>query len=187
HWFRELNLDPRHRVAAGLGTLVVRYEQEQLMASAWDQLAKQEQDNQRLKRAQLAEAVGDALLQKHVAPLAPAQLLQVTGPAHGAIDRIAARGTLTTPPPPFPLGSPVLSGAFRRLSRPRGPLARRLDHIRSHSFGGYATAALAVQGMDSATTLAALAITTRRPRGQPMSNLQAMKSYVLTQLDPARA
>jgi hypothetical protein len=40
HWFRELNLDPRHRVAPGLGTQVIRFEQEQLMASAWDQVGE---------------------------------------------------------------------------------------------------------------------------------------------------
>ena len=92
HWFRELNLDPRHRVAAGLGTPVIRFEQEQLMASAWDQLAKQEQDNQRLKRAQLAETVGEALVDKHLQALRPEQFLQVTGPVHAALERrLAAR------------------------------------------------------------------------------------------------
>jgi hypothetical protein len=184
HWFRELNLDPRHRVAAGLGTLVVRYEQEQLMASAWDQLAKQEQDNQRLKRAQLAEAVGDALLQKHVAPLGAAQLLQVTGPAHGAIERIAARGALTIQPSRLPFGNPVLSAAFRRLSRSHGPLARHLDSIRSHSLSVHATAALAAQGMGSATAVAAPALTRRQLLAQPMGDLQAMTTHVLTHLDP---
>ena len=35
-WLDELNLDPRHRAVAALGTKVVQTQQEQLMASAWE-------------------------------------------------------------------------------------------------------------------------------------------------------
>ncbi|MEU9842700.1 hypothetical protein AB0C69_26170, partial [Actinomadura sp. NPDC048032] len=35
-WLRELNLDPRHRAAAALGTEVVRRHQEELAAAAWE-------------------------------------------------------------------------------------------------------------------------------------------------------
>ncbi len=38
-WFRELNLDPRNRVAAGFGTLVVRKNQDAYMDRAWEQAA----------------------------------------------------------------------------------------------------------------------------------------------------
>ena len=37
-WFRELNLDPRNRIVGGLGTRVVQIDQEDLMASAWNQV-----------------------------------------------------------------------------------------------------------------------------------------------------
>jgi hypothetical protein len=60
-WLRDLNLDPRARAAAGLGALVVRYEQERLMASAWEQLAEHERDEGAVTRAQLAESVSTAL------------------------------------------------------------------------------------------------------------------------------
>jgi hypothetical protein len=118
HWFRELNLDPRHRAAAGLGTQVVRLEQEQLMASAWEQLARHEQDNQRLKRAQLSEAVGEVLSEKRLQPLPTTRFLQVTGPVRAAMS--GTRG-LQSPAP-----QPMLSASFRRLTRPRGPVARRV-------------------------------------------------------------
>ncbi|MEQ8706054.1 MAG: hypothetical protein RIC19_19140 [Phaeodactylibacter sp.] len=39
-WFRELNLDPRNRVAAGFGTLVVRKNQDVYMDRAWEQAAE---------------------------------------------------------------------------------------------------------------------------------------------------
>jgi hypothetical protein len=129
HWFRELNLDPRHRVAAGLGTTVVHYEQEQLMASAWDQLARHEQDQQRLVRAQLAETVGEALVDKHLKALQPGSFLQVTAPVHAVLLRSLAARDRSFQAPRIPVGAPIVSGAFRRLMRSRGPVARRMDRI----------------------------------------------------------
>ncbi len=38
-WFYELNLDPRNRIAAGFGTLVVRRNQDDYMTRAWEQAA----------------------------------------------------------------------------------------------------------------------------------------------------
>ena len=38
-WLDELNLDPRHRSVAALGTRVIQEHQEALMASAWEQAA----------------------------------------------------------------------------------------------------------------------------------------------------
>jgi hypothetical protein len=37
YWIDQLNLDPRHRSVASLGTQVIRKNQEDLMAAAWDQ------------------------------------------------------------------------------------------------------------------------------------------------------
>jgi len=122
HWFRELNLDPRLRTAAGFGTMVIRFEQEQLMASAWDQLAQHEQDNERLRRAQLSEAVGQVLEEKHFQPLPINRFLQVTAPAH----RTLTRGIVENAPPPQ-TAQPLISAAFRRLTRQSGPLARRVE------------------------------------------------------------
>jgi hypothetical protein len=121
HWFSELNLDPRDRVAAGLGAQVIRLEQEQLMASAWEQLARHEADNQQRKREQLAEAVGAVLADKHLHPLPLGSLIQVTEPLRRSNSRPRAPG----PVPPAPLG-PMASAAFRRITRGRGPLARRM-------------------------------------------------------------
>lgn len=60
-WLRDVNLKPEHRIAAGLGALVVRFEQEALMAAAWDQLAAYERGNAQRKRQQLSEAVQASL------------------------------------------------------------------------------------------------------------------------------
>ena len=61
-WLDVLNLDPRHRAAAGLGAEVVRKNQEALMASAWEQLGAVKRANEILRKAQLGR---DASVQLH--------------------------------------------------------------------------------------------------------------------------
>jgi hypothetical protein len=106
HWLRELNLDPRHRIAAGLGAQVVRHEQERLTASAWEQLAAHERAQRDARQAQLADEVGGALLDKHFAAMDPSRLLQVAAPGLG-VDTI---------------GGAQADPAYRRLVRSEGPL-----------------------------------------------------------------
>ncbi len=79
-WIHALNLDPRHRTAAGLGAEVVRKQQEALMASAWEQLGMIETANDILRRAQLGRASSDSIY-KRLGQLASDDLiLWVTSP-----------------------------------------------------------------------------------------------------------
>jgi hypothetical protein len=122
-WFRTLNLDPRHRAIAALGTRVVQAEQQRLVAEAWAQLGALEQANEELRWAQLAVQVRSSLLRHHLAPLPAGRILEITSPAHkrmliGAAT-VAARARASALP------EQTLTTAFRRTVRPRGPLARR--------------------------------------------------------------
>lgn len=183
HWFRELNLDPRYRVAAGLGTVVVQQDQEQLMASAWDQLEKQKQDNLRMKRAQMAETVGGSLLKKHLASLHPAQLLQFTGPSLGVLkDLTPAAGSPSDPR--RLVGHAALSGAFRRFNRPRGPLATRLGNIDQASLNIQIPPALNRREAGTSRMFAAAILIDARRRVQLATDWAGLKANILTQLDP---
>jgi hypothetical protein len=165
HWFRELNLDPRHRVAAGLGTAAVRFEQEPLMASAWEQLARHEQDQEHLKRAQLSEAVGEVLGEKHFEPLPDDRFFQLAAPLRQRARAGWNAAAIATPVPP----APMLSVAYRRLSRPAGPIARR-----------GATAAIdASRGSDEARATAPDTVRATRAR--------AMRAALLRGIDPAES
>jgi hypothetical protein len=123
-WLRQLNLDPRHRAAAGFGTLVVQGQQEQLMASAWEQLGEIERANQLLRQAQLARAVGQAIHEKRLAKLRPDLLVQLSAPVHPRV-RIDAQ-TLRYRVRESALPEAALAASFRRIVRPRGPILRRL-------------------------------------------------------------
>ena len=82
NWVHRLNLDPRFRVAANLGTQVVRAREEELMAAAWAQVGDVLVANGRIRAAQLAREVGQVLQAKHLDP--------PTGPAGAGLAANAA-------------------------------------------------------------------------------------------------
>jgi hypothetical protein len=122
-WVRQLNLDPRYRVAAALGVRVVQEQQEHLMASAWEQLGDVRRANQLIRQAQLARVVGERTHEKRLAPLGPTRALQIAAPVAGRLvqDGVTLAHTFRR----SALPSVALSPAFRRFTRPRGPIGRR--------------------------------------------------------------
>ncbi|MBS1132494.1 MAG: uncharacterized protein H6R16_3496, partial [Proteobacteria bacterium] len=80
-WLHELNLDPRHRAVAALGTKVVQTQQEQLMASAWEQLGEIERINQVRRQAQLGRAVNAVYYARHFTRFSEETLLKVVASA----------------------------------------------------------------------------------------------------------
>jgi hypothetical protein len=124
-WDDALNLDPRFRAAAGVGVRVVQEQQEQLMASAWEQASELERANRLLRQAQFAQAVEQTIYEKRLRPLPPEQLAQVTEPAHG---RLPGEGeTVRTDVRASVFPEAAASAPFRRALRPNGPLGRRLE------------------------------------------------------------
>ena len=123
-WFEALNGDPRDRVVAGLGTQVIQAGQRQLMASAWQQVKGIREANERLRLTQLARAAAQRLFARHIAPATATEVLAMSAPLHAKVlaspTTIRARiGTSTIAPG-------VLQATFRRVSRPLGPLGRRI-------------------------------------------------------------
>ena len=136
NWFDELNLDPRWRAVAAMGTRVVQQQQEALMASAWEQAAALPQINERLRRVQLSYAVNERLHARHLKPIVDnaiagneEMLLRIAAPAFSLlrVPGIVPQGrTLTATLARTPLPVPATQTAMRRIGRQRGPLTRRL-------------------------------------------------------------
>ena len=122
-WFHALNSDPRHRVAAGLGAEIVRRNDQQLIAGAWDQVEGVIEANAELRRAQLAREAAAKLHQKHYARFDTDTFLLVTSPlqARFMTSPVTIRETLRRSP--IPHGT--LDGQLRRVLRPAGAIARR--------------------------------------------------------------
>ncbi|HEX2515337.1 MAG TPA: hypothetical protein VH257_11560, partial [Chloroflexota bacterium] len=130
-WLDDLNLDPRERVVAALGTRVVQEQQEELMAEAWEQAGELAQANQRLRQMQLSLAITGRWHARHVMRIedddtlwrlaAPAQarlLMPAAVPGQAQLTMRAVLASSSTP-------RVVTSAAMRRLSSPRGAISRR--------------------------------------------------------------
>lgn len=114
-WLGEVNTEPQHRAAAGLGTQVVRRDQESLMASAWEFAASAAEAGRILTRARTAEEVGKRAKQ-NFDRLADEEFIQIAGPAMARLQHASGktiRGMVNT----SALPGGLFSGAFRRLAR----------------------------------------------------------------------
>jgi hypothetical protein len=122
-WFGELNLQPKNRIAAGLGTRVVQKDQEQLMQAAWAQVGEVDAVNRAMRWAQLARFVGASSYVRHISPLSFGDLMAATQRVHS---RVLAEPALTVAADiaRSNLADSAATSAFRRVTRPLGGLAR---------------------------------------------------------------
>ena len=121
-WLRSLNVDPRDRAAAAAGVRAVQANQEALVHSAWEQLGEVESANRRLRELQLARATATSIHRRHLAAMAPPDLVQMLGPAASRV-RLAS-ATLHGETHDSVLPDASLGAAFRKVTRPTGRLAR---------------------------------------------------------------
>ncbi|MGH9753788.1 MAG: hypothetical protein ACREA2_13495 [Blastocatellia bacterium] len=140
-WLHELNLDPRHRAVAALGTRVVQAEQEELMASAWEQMGEIEQINQTRRQAQLARAVNLVYHAKHFSQFSEEALLKVVAPAQSRIvveatgpeaigpNDVEARAMLSRMISQSAIPDRAVSAPLRRLASPRGAVSARFRQV----------------------------------------------------------
>ncbi|MDF5753244.1 hypothetical protein [Spongiactinospora sp. TRM90649] len=146
-WTTELNLEPPFRIAAALGADYVRAHQEELMARAWDQVGAIREANRRRAMAELSAEVAASLHRRHVATLAPGELVTLAAPA-SARTRTAEEGgpTLALEITASPLADAAASTGFARLMRPSGHIARRttagIDSVVTKGLMGQATVAV---------------------------------------------
>jgi hypothetical protein len=126
-WVHELNLDPRHRVAAGFGTSVVQRGQEDFMEAAWQQVGEVLEGNRTIRRAQVAKAVSTVWHERELVALretAPEHFLAVAAPIQR---RVLASGlTVQHRVRQSPVPAAAMSTQMRKALRPRGRVARRV-------------------------------------------------------------
>ncbi|MEM7039816.1 MAG: hypothetical protein AAF570_22780 [Bacteroidota bacterium] len=130
-WFEQLNLEPGLRAAAGLGAEVVRKNQQAFLQAAWDQVGELIEANRKIRQMQLANAATEALLDKHIRPQSPDVLVAMTHRFH---DRIGLNGrSLRHEIRASALPNAAPTNAFRRIVRPRGPIAKRFKTNSNHN------------------------------------------------------
>ncbi|MFB6838355.1 hypothetical protein [Streptomyces sp. NPDC056361] len=127
-WLDTLNLDPRWRVAAGLGARAVQADQEALMASAWRQLVDVRAANRFLDLARFARLISGRLHLRHVKPLSTDEVLRLATPLQSRI-ALAADSTLWSSIRASLLPNAMATAAFHRTVRPMGVLSRRVGLV----------------------------------------------------------
>ena len=123
-WLNRLNLDPRTRAAAGFGTKVVLDQVSHLLASAWKQVQGVLEANARLRQAQMAREAMKSVHKKHLREADEVDAVILTGALHSKVTASPRTVRATVAASRLPRGA--LSPTFRRMTRPLGPLQRRL-------------------------------------------------------------
>ena len=122
-WFFELNDDPRLRVAAANGTSVIQAHDQELMASAWQQIGSLKSINDERRVLQTAREAFILGYDQHVRSGNRGSFFFLTGLLQARIKIGAATAFASF------LGSriglTVFDPHWRRLTRPRGALGRR--------------------------------------------------------------
>jgi hypothetical protein len=125
-WLEQLNLDPRNRVAAAFGTLVLQKNQEEYMARAWAQYGQLFEANRVRHRAQFYRELLTAVETKHLSPLPEAKLLTISSPAHTRVlADTAVRTTVRGVMDQSALPSIAVQPAMRRVLRQQGSVAQK--------------------------------------------------------------
>lgn len=134
-WLNQINRDPRHRVAAALGTQVVQNEQEKFMQRAWVQLPKINAINQRLRHFRLILALNDRLLASTFQKVGTetGRLLALARPAVARISESSTSQTIFQTLTDSQVPNAAVSSTLRRIGRPNGNLARKLNQTGSFS------------------------------------------------------
>ncbi|MGB7537145.1 MAG: hypothetical protein WBM17_01280 [Anaerolineales bacterium] len=133
-WVQEMNLDPRHRVTAGIGTSVVQTNQEAYMEAAWQQVGTVLEGNRRIRYGYMAKAASKVWHAREMTALqarAPEQFLAIAAPVQSRIllKGLTVRERIKTSTLPNALTSKVM----RQALRPRGRISRRVGFTPRHS------------------------------------------------------
>jgi len=126
-WVHQLNLDPRHRVAAAFGTEVVQRNQEDYMEAAWEQVGDVLAANDRIRTGQFSKFVAQTWHVRTLMPLAakPAQRERALAIAAPVQARVLSDGvTLHQRVAESTLPRALLTPQARRVLRPAGRLIR---------------------------------------------------------------
>ncbi len=124
-WVQELNLDPRYRVAAGIGTQVVQKNQENYMEAAWQQVGKVLESNSKIRYGQMAKLASQVwhtrelnVLQKRV----PEHFFAIAAPVNR---RVLSDGlTLHYQVQQSKIPSTLMSKTMRQILRPRARMTQ---------------------------------------------------------------
>ncbi|NOQ70573.1 MAG: hypothetical protein GQ574_01140 [Crocinitomix sp.] len=127
NWFHELNLDPRNRVIAAVGTNVIQESQDVFMHEAWEQMGDVIDTNKKVHWAQLSSETSNALFKKHISSQPNEKALALTGKMKRRLKNVDTGKTYYQEEKESKLPLAVEDKSFRRIMRPAGPIMKKID------------------------------------------------------------
>jgi hypothetical protein len=127
NWVNRLNLDPRFRAAAGIGTRVIQDQQEKFMDASWEQIGKVLEAQRRIWLGQFGLLVSDIWYDRHLVPavgVSRQQGLLLMAPLNKRI--LIGGGTVHHSYSQSFVQPTMTSAVLRRAVRPRGRLVQSL-------------------------------------------------------------
>ena len=124
-WYNSLNLHPKNRISAGMGTQVIQKDQEELMDRAWNYFGDVLAANQKLRRMQLSLELSEQIYKKHLKKLDTDRLLTLSHQLHGRMkftNEQSVNRTLQVQALP----KDVFGTAYNRAFRYSGPYMKRI-------------------------------------------------------------
>jgi hypothetical protein len=137
NWVHRLNLDPRFRAAAGIGTRVIQDNQERYIDAAWEQVGDVLGAQRRIRLAHFGLMVSDIWFDRHLQPLlgvSRQKTLLLLAPLNKRVllDGVTLHHQLTES-----FVQPTMTSApLRRMIRPRGRIMKALPFDAQHSADG---------------------------------------------------
>ncbi|MEX0290252.1 MAG: hypothetical protein AB3N14_14185 [Flavobacteriaceae bacterium] len=117
-WINHLNLDPRQRAVAGIGTKVIQQNQQALMDRAWGQFEGIREANRKLREAQFVAGFSANLFHKKISRLSNERLVMETTALHSRFR--FTKGTLKKNINQSRLSNAVVTATLRKITRPKG-------------------------------------------------------------------
>ncbi|HEY4131062.1 MAG TPA: hypothetical protein VGM50_10615, partial [Gemmatimonadaceae bacterium] len=174
-WLRDLNLDPRARTAAGLGSEIERRHQEDFMQWAWEQVGDVLKANALLSRSRLSMETLMRIHTRHIVALPVDRALHFSAPLQRRVVQAAdgasgqAPVTVRAAIEQSSLPNAVTDPALRRLI---SPMSRTLQAAARHAPGGAISTGAAPRPVGAVSGLSATASTsapTSSPSGAPVT------------------
>lgn len=125
-WIHEINLDPRNRVVANVGTEVIQKDQDQYMDLAWGQVGEVIEANKKLKWAQVSKETSYALFDRHIKSQPKEEKLQLTSKVQKKV-LSSAGGTIFKNHKESILPVAAESRSYRKIRRTNGPVMKKID------------------------------------------------------------
>lgn len=141
-WIEQLNLDFRHRAAAGLGATVVQKYQEEFMKQAWQQINKVNEANRKIEEARLASMVNQSLMKKHLVSAGNDIAVVITNPVQHLVKGNNDSNTIQQAFTESRIPAAAKSAAFRKLTRPGNTLSKALKSNNSFQMKGLTSTGL---------------------------------------------